>query len=67
MAVWIWVLSLLFALLTGWIARRRGANPVFWGALGFFLGPLALPFVLLGRPRRPPGKGAGPDGRRGEE
>lgn len=52
MAVWIWILSLVFALLLGWLARRRGADPVFWGALGFFFGPLALPFLLLSR-RRP--------------
>lgn len=29
------------------IAKRRGANPVLWGVMGFLFGPLALPFVLF--------------------
>jgi hypothetical protein len=29
------------------VAGRRGANPVFWGIMGFLFGPFALPFVFL--------------------
>ena len=31
------------------IAKRRGANPVYWGVIGFLCGPLAIPFVFLAR------------------
>ena len=34
------------------IAKQRGANRVFWGAMGALFGPLAIPFAFLGRPRR---------------
>jgi hypothetical protein len=34
------------------IAKRRGGNPVFWGVMGLLLGPLAIPFALLARPKR---------------
>ncbi|MFA9459468.1 hypothetical protein [Thiohalorhabdus methylotrophus] len=56
--LWIWLASAAFAALLAWLAARRGGNPVLWGGLGFFFGPLALPFVFLatGRGRRP-GKG----------
>jgi len=29
------------------IADRRGANPAFWGVMGFTFGPFALPFAFL--------------------
>ena len=29
------------------IAKRRGANPVFWGVMGALFGPFAIPFVFL--------------------
>ena len=31
------------------IAKKRGANAVFWGVLGALFGPLAIPFVFLSR------------------
>jgi hypothetical protein len=34
------------------IAKRRGGNPVFWGLMGPLVGPLAIPFALLARPKR---------------
>ena len=48
----IWLLSVAFAALLAWLAARRDANPVFWGGLGFFFGPLPLPFLLLARRRK---------------
>jgi hypothetical protein len=35
------------------IAKRRGANPVFWGAMGVAFGPLAIPFVFLSGKEEP--------------
>ena len=29
------------------VARRRNANPVFWGVLGVAFGPIVIPFVFL--------------------
>ncbi len=29
------------------VARRRNANPVFWGVLGLALGPVVIPFLFL--------------------
>ena len=34
------------------IAKRRGANRVFWGVMGALFGPLAIPFAFLAKPRR---------------
>ena len=33
------------------IARKRGANPVFWGVMGALFGPLAIPFVFMSKRR----------------
>ena len=33
------------------IARKRGANAVFWGVMGALFGPLAIPFVFLSKRR----------------
>ena len=33
------------------IAKRRSANPVFWGLMGALLGPLAIPFAFMSRPK----------------
>ena len=30
-----------------YLAKRRGANAVFWGVMGLVFGPLAIPFVFL--------------------
>ena len=34
------------------IAKRRGGNPVFWGAMGLLFGPFAIPFAFLAGPKR---------------
>jgi len=31
------------------LAKSRGANPVFWGVMGILFGPLAIPFVFLAK------------------
>jgi hypothetical protein len=31
------------------LAKSRGANPVFWGVMGVLFGPLAIPFVFLAK------------------
>jgi len=33
-----------------YIAKSRGAKPVFWGVLGAFIGPLAIPFAFMAKP-----------------
>ena len=45
---------LLFVYLARILARRKGLDPVFWGVMGALFGPLALPFILLAKPRTPP-------------
>ena len=41
----------LYSLICGYIlwilAEKRGANTVFWAAMGAIFGPLAIPFVFL--------------------
>jgi hypothetical protein len=44
---WLWLASLVMGLAVGFLAHRRGRDPVRWGALGFFFGPLVLPFLCL--------------------
>jgi len=33
-----------------YIAKSRGAKPVFWGIMGAIFGPLAIPFALFAKP-----------------
>lgn len=33
-----------------YLAKRRGASPVFWGVMAALFGPLAIPFVLFSKP-----------------
>jgi hypothetical protein len=35
------------------IAKRRGAKPAFWAAMGAFFGPFAIPFALMAKPKTP--------------
>lgn len=35
------------------VAKRRGANPVFWGVMAVIFGPLAIPFVFLSKKKKP--------------
>ena len=32
------------------IAKSRGAKPVFWGVMGALFGPLAIPFAFMAKP-----------------
>jgi len=34
-----------------YIAKRRGAKPVFWGIMGALFGPIAVPFVFFAKPK----------------
>ncbi|MFB6259408.1 MAG: hypothetical protein ABEK42_01625, partial [Thiohalorhabdaceae bacterium] len=43
----LWAAAVLFALIAALMARRLKGDPGLWGALGFFFGPLPLPFLLL--------------------
>jgi hypothetical protein len=46
-------LSLAFSLTCRAIALRRGLNPIFWSAMGFTFGPLALPCIFLAKRKTP--------------
>ena len=43
------VLIILSAIICHFLAKSRGANPVFWGVMGIVFGPLAIPFVFLAK------------------
>ena len=47
------LISLACAALCGVIAARRRARWVYWTVMGFALGPFALPFVFLAKPKDP--------------
>ena len=47
---------LLSIVVCHFLARHRGANPVFWGVMGALFGPLAIPFIFMAR-RGTPGTG----------
>lgn len=56
------LITVACAALCGYIAARRGANRVFWLAMGFAFGPFAIPFVFLAKRAnkpRDPSTGAG--------
>ena len=44
--------AIVFALLCGWIAVRKGRSALLWGILGFFFSIITLIVVLVLRPRR---------------
>lgn len=48
------LLSLLFALICGFIAARRGGNRVYWTVMGFVFGPFAVPFALKAKAKSSP-------------
>jgi predicted membrane protein len=43
------IISFFFAGLLYLIADKRGANKFFWAIMGFFFGPLAIPFVFFAK------------------
>ena len=45
-------LAIACVVICHYIAKKRGANPVFWGVMGAAFGPLAIPFIFLAR-RKP--------------
>jgi hypothetical protein len=48
----LFVLAVLFALATGYVARNRSRNTAGWAALGFLFGPVPLIVVALLPPAR---------------
>lgn len=48
------LLSLACIVSCHFIAKKHGANPVFWGVIGAIVGPLAVPFALMAKPKRKP-------------
>jgi hypothetical protein len=44
------VLYVLSIVACHYIAKRRGAKPVFWGFMGAMFGPFAIPFAFFARP-----------------
>lgn len=46
------IVFLVSAIICHAVARRRAANPVFWGVMGLVFGPLAIPFVLMAGTRQ---------------
>jgi len=53
-------LSVVFAAICGFLAARRGRSWVFWSAMGFAFGPLALPFVFVGKKKHSTDEPAAP-------
>jgi len=45
------VLNILSIFVCHYIAKSRGAKPVFWGVMGALFGPLAIPFAFASKPK----------------
>lgn len=45
------IISIVSAIICHFIAKRRGADAIFWGIMGMLIGPLAFPFALLSGPK----------------
>jgi hypothetical protein len=45
------VINILCIFLCYQVALNRNADARFWGFMGFFFGPLALPFLVFAKPR----------------
>ena len=43
------IFGLACIVLCHYIAKKRGANPVFWGVMGGIFGPFAIPFVFFSK------------------
>jgi preprotein translocase subunit SecG len=51
MQIFIFILVILFfALLLGYIARKKGADTFYWTVMGGLFGPFAIPFILFAKP-----------------
>jgi hypothetical protein len=44
------VLNIASIFVCHYIAKSRGAKPVFWGVMGAIIGPLAIPFAFMVKP-----------------
>jgi len=42
-------ITVVSAAICHYIAKSRGAKPVFWGMMGVLFGPFAIPFVFLSK------------------
>lgn len=51
-ALFIVFITLISAAICYRIAKKRGANPAFWIVLAAVIGPLAIPFVFLAKPKQ---------------
>ena len=50
------LISVLFGILLYYMAGRKGYNKQFWIIMGILFGPLALPFIILGKKKDYHGK-----------
>lgn len=50
------LISVLFGILLYYMADRKGYNKQFWIIMGILFGPLALPFIILGKKKDYHGK-----------
>lgn len=41
------VIALISMIICHSVAKKRGANHVLWGVIGFIFAPFAIPFVFL--------------------
>jgi magnesium-transporting ATPase (P-type) len=45
------VLNIASIFICHYVAKTRGAKPIFWAILGALFGPLAIPFVFIAKPK----------------
>lgn len=43
------ILAIACVVLCHYIAKKRGANPVFWSVMGALFGPFAIPFIFFAK------------------
>jgi len=43
------VVTILSILVCHTVAKKRGANPIFWAVMAAIFGPFAVPFVFLSK------------------
>ncbi len=46
------LISLVSIVVCHTIAKKRGANTLFWAVMGALLGPIAIPFSFLSKPKK---------------
>jgi len=50
MPITLFSLSLISMVICYMVAKHRGASVSYWITVGFFFGPLAIPFVFFSKP-----------------